>query len=164
MATNPCRCGFHGSSLQQCRCSPLQVESYTEKLSGPLLDRIAIHVSVRPVDVDAWSSMTPSPMTSAGMRELVGVARAMQAERFVGSSGVDCNARIPEGMFSSLCAMAPAAEALFVRAQRALLFSARARGHVVRVARTIADIDGSAAIMEKHVAEAMGYRASVARG
>lgn len=158
MATNPCPCGYHGSKLKQCRCSPLQRDSYVAKISGPLLDRIAIHVSVRPVDIDAWSSPSTSSMTSAAMREMVVRARDIQERRFAESNGVDCNARIPEGMFATLCAMEPPAELLFTRTQKSLLVSARARGHIVRVARTIADLKGSGKISDRHVAEAVGYR------
>lgn len=158
MATNPCLCGFHGSTIRQCRCSPLQIENYLGKISGPLLDRIAIHVAVRPVDIDAWKSPSGSTMTSAAMREMVVRAREIQARRFTDTNGVDCNARITEGMFASLCAMEPSAEALFVRAQKSLLVSARARGHLVRVARTIADLERSERIAERHVAEVVGYR------
>lgn len=157
-AQNPCLCGYNGSSIKQCRCSPIQIENYLGKISGPLLDRIAIHVSVRPVDIDAWKSPSTSSMTSAAMRELVVRAREMQERRFADTNGVDCNARITEGMFASHCAMEPAAETLFVRAQKSLLVSARARGHIVRVARTIADLDDSERIAERHIAEAVGYR------
>jgi magnesium chelatase family protein len=89
---------------------------------------------------------------------VVAWVREIQVRRFASANGVDCNARIPEGMFAILCAMEPAAEKLFVRAQKALMVSARARGHIVRVARTIADLDGSGRIAERHVAEAVGYR------
>jgi magnesium chelatase family protein len=124
-----------------------------------LLDRIAIHVSVRPVDVEVWSGADGSTRyTSATMREMVARAREIQARRFAATNGVDCNARITEGMFASLCAMESTAETLFLRAQKSLLVSARARGHIVRVARTIADLDGSERILERHVAEAVGYR------
>jgi magnesium chelatase family protein len=99
-----------------------------------------------------------SSMTSAAMREMVARAREIQARRFAATNGVDCNARITEGMFASLCAMESTAETLFLRAQKSLLVSARARGHIVRVARTIADLDGSERILERHVAEAVGYR------
>jgi magnesium chelatase family protein len=158
-ALNPCPCGYHGSTIKQCRCSPLQREGYIGKISGPLLDRIAIHVSVRPVDVEAWSGADGSTrLTSAAMREMVVRAREIQTTRFAQTNGVDCNARIPEGLFAAHCAMEPAAEALFVRAQKSLLVSARARGHIVRVARTIADLEGSAKVAERHVAEAVGYR------
>jgi len=131
------------------------------KISGPLLDRIAIHVSVRPVDVEAWSGADGSTrLTSAVMREMIVQAREIQARRFAGTNGVDCNARLPEGMFATHCAMDARAEALFVRAQRSLLVSARARGHIVRVARTIADLEGSERIAERHIAEAVGYRSA----
>jgi magnesium chelatase family protein len=84
--------------------------------------------------------------------------REIQMRRFAETNGVDCNARIPEGMFATLCVMEPSAEALFVRAQKSLLVSARARGHIVRVARTIADLDECEKIGVRHVAEAIGYR------
>jgi magnesium chelatase family protein len=92
------------------------------------------------------------------MREMVARAREIQSRRFAETNGVDCNARITEGTFASHCAMEPWAEALFVRAQKSLLVSARARGHIVRVARTIADLEGCERIAERHVAEAVGYR------
>jgi magnesium chelatase family protein len=97
------------------------------------------------------------------MRAVVVAARAIQAKRFAETNGVDCNARIPEGMFATHCAMEPAAEALFLRAQKSLLVSARARGHIVRVARTIADLEGSDRIAERHIAEAVGYRGRASR-
>ncbi len=137
----------------------MQIENYVGKISGPLLDRIAIHVAVRPVDVEAWSGTDGAArMTSAAMREMVVRARQIQARRFADTNGVDCNARITDGTFASRCAMEPSAEALFVRAQKSLLVSARARGHIVRVARTIADLDSSERIAERHVLEAVGYR------
>lgn len=141
----------------QCRCSPLQIEKYLAKISGPLLDRIAIHVAVQPVDLEMWSSSSPR-MTSVEMRDAVVRAREIQARRFVGLDDIDCNARLPEGTFSRFCAMELAAEALFVRAQKSLLVSARARGHIVRVARTIADLEGYDRIREGHIAEAVSYR------
>ncbi|HEX6943217.1 MAG TPA: ATP-binding protein, partial [Gemmatimonadaceae bacterium] len=153
-----CLCGYHGSSIKQCRCSPLQVENYVGKISGPLLDRIAIHVNVRPVDIDAWKAPSTSSLTSAAMREMVVAARAVQEQRFAETERVDCNARIPEGMFATRCAMEPGAESFFLSAQKSLLVSARARGHIVRVARTIADLEGSDRITERHVLEAVGYR------
>jgi len=110
------------------------------------------------VDIDAWKAPLASSMTSAAMREMVVRAREMQTRRFAATDGVDSNAWIPEGMFATHCAMEPSAEALFVRAQKSLLVSARARGHIVRVARTIADLEGSERIAEQHIAEAVGYR------
>ena len=137
-------------------------ENYFGKISGPLLDRIAIHVTVRPVDVEAWSVQDAGTrMTSAAMRDAAASARELQSHRFAGVRGVDCNARIPEGLFATYCAMDASAEALFVRAQKSLLVSARARGHIVRVARTIADLEGSDRIAERHIAEAVGYRGRI---
>ncbi len=156
-AMNPCHCGYHGSKIKQCKCSPLQREAYVGKISGPLMDRIAIHVAVQPVDVEMWKSSVKG-MTSETMRDMVMRAREIQAERFNDVDGVDCNARLPDGLFATFCAMEPHAEALFVQAQKSLLVSARARGHIVRVARTIADLEGKEKITERHIGEAVGYR------
>lgn len=145
--------------MKQCKCSPLQREAYVGKISGPLLDRIAIYVAVQPVDVEMWQSRSRG-MTSAAMREMVTRAREIETRRYAGLEGVDCNARLPDGLFPAHCRMEPTAEALFVSAQKSLQVSARARGHIVRVARTIADLEGSERIAEHHVAEAVGYRAS----
>jgi magnesium chelatase family protein len=92
------------------------------------------------------------------MRDMVQRAREIQARRFVGMNGIDCNARLPEATFSKHCKMAPAAETLFLRAQKSLLVSARARGHIVRVARTVADLEGSEGLDTRHVGEALQYR------
>ena len=87
-----------------------------------------------------------------------GVGADGQERRFAGMSGVDCNARITETMFASVCPMEPGAEAMFLRAQKSLLVSARGRAHIVRVARTIADLDGSERVAERHLAKALRYR------
>ena len=135
----------------------MQIEKYLAKISGPLLDRIAIHVNVQPVDVEVWGSSSRR-MTSVEMRNMVQRARETQARRFTGMNDIDCNARLPEAMFSKHCAMDAAAKSLFLRAQKSLLVSARARGHIIRVARSIADIDGCERIDVRHVSEAVGYR------
>ena len=92
------------------------------------------------------------------MRDKVARARDVQAERYKRLDGIDCNSRLSDGLFSKFCTMDASAEALFVKAQKSLLVSARARGHIVRVARTIADLDGSEKIKERHIGEALGYR------
>jgi magnesium chelatase family protein len=102
-------------------------------------------------------------MTSVAMRDAAASAQELQSHRFAGVPGVDCNARIPEGLFATYCAMETSAEALFVRAQKSLLVSARARGHIVRVARTLADLERSERIAERHIAEAVGYRGTDSR-
>lgn len=148
---------MHGSKVRQCRYSPLQIEKYLAKISGPLMDRIAIHVSVHPVDLEMWNSPSPR-MTSVEMRHKVARAREVQALRYKDLDGIDCNARLPDGLFSTFCRMESSAGALFVKAQKSLLVSARARGHIVRVARTIADLDGRDLIHERHIGEAVGCR------
>ncbi|HKW13280.1 MAG TPA: hypothetical protein VJS69_02230 [Candidatus Krumholzibacteria bacterium] len=97
-------------------------------------------------------------MSTAEMRAKLERAREAQARRFTAGDRMDCNARIPERRFRELCAMEAPAEALFLAALRSLKVSARARGHIVRLARTIADLEGSDRIAERHVAEAVGYR------
>lgn len=92
------------------------------------------------------------------MRDMVARACEIQARRFAGMDGVDCNARLPEAIFSQHCRMEPAAETVFMSAQKASLVSARARAHIIRVARTIADLAGSATLSDRHVAEALQYR------
>jgi magnesium chelatase family protein len=147
--------------VKQCRCSPLQREAYVGKISGPLVDRIAIHGTGQPGDVSSWSDAGRGDRTtSEAMRQRGMQAREMQAARFADIDGADCNARLPEGLFKKLCTMQPAAEALFIRAQKSLLVSARARGHIIRVARTIADLEGKEKITERHLGEAVGYRGS----
>jgi len=160
-AMNPCLCGYHGSDIKQCRCSPLQIENYVGKISGPLLDRIAIHLPVRPVDVEAWSAVNRGDrLTSAAMLARVTNARAIQHKRFARTEGIDNNARIPEKMFARLCPMDRGAETAFVAAQKQHMVSARGRAHIVRVARSIADIEGSERIAALHMGEALGYRGS----
>jgi len=122
-----------------------------------LLDRIAIHIHVQPVDVEMWTS-SAHRLTSVEMHDGVQRAREIQARCFTGMNGIDCNARLPEAMFSQHCRMDAAAETMFVTAQKKSLVSARGRGHLVRVARTIADIDGADCISGPHVLEAVGYR------
>jgi magnesium chelatase family protein len=160
MAMNPCHCGYHGSRLKQCKCSPLQIESYVGKISGPLMDRIAIHVAVQPVDVEMWKSSAKG-MNSATMRDMVTRARELQVKRYAHVDRVDCNARLPDGRFAEFCTMDPKADALFIQAQKSLQVSARSRGHIVRVARTIADLNGCDTIHERHIMEAVGYRESM---
>ena len=156
-ATNLCNCGMHGSKIKQCKCSPQQIEKYLARISGPLLDRIAIHIQVQPVDVEMWNSSSRR-MTSVELRDMVQRAREAQTRRFAGINGIDCHARLPEAMFSQHCRMAPAAEALFSGAQKASLVSARTRAHIIRIARTIADLSGSEALGDRHVGEALQYR------
>jgi len=156
-AMNPCPCGYHGSKQRQCRCSPLQIEKYLAKISGPLLDRISIHVTVRPVEAEALRG-GPRGETSAEFKQRATRARDAQRRRFHDNGAGTCNAVVPESALRTLCAMDGDAEELLFDAQRRLLISARGRAHVIRVARTIADLADSETIAVDHIAEAIQYR------
>ena len=167
-AMNPCPCGYLGSSEYQCRCGPLQIERYLSKISGPLLDRISIYVGVRPVDVECLRGDAEGA-SSASMRAEVTRAREIQRRRLeeeASSSRVGplagtawtVNAGIPEARFRVYCPMETEAEELLYAAQKRLRVSARGRSHIVRVARTIADLEGVEVIASHHVAEAVQYR------
>jgi magnesium chelatase family protein len=168
-AMNPCPCGYRGSSDHQCRCSPQQIEKYLGKISGPLLDRISIHITVRPVDIDALRSERAGE-SSASLRERATRTREIQRRRFdadgivtddtldAGGHVDACNALIPESRFRAHCRMEADAEELLFGAQKRLHISARGRAHVIRVARTIADLDENERITVHHVAEAIQYR------
>jgi len=158
-AMNPCPCGYHGSPERQCRCSPLQIEKYRARISGPLLDRISIHITVRPVDIDSLSDESAGD-SSEELRKRTIRAREIQRARLTSGSS---NARLPEGAFSALCPMTPDADSLLRRAQGQLVISARGRAHIIRVARTIADLEEEETITSHHVAEAVQYRAREAR-
>ena len=154
---NPCPCGYLGSADYQCKCSPIQVERYLAKISGPLLDRISIHTAVRPVDVDALRDHRGGE-PSVSMRELAIRARDIQNRRFPPGSADVCNAVIPESAFRQFCTMEDDAEELLYSAQKRLRISARGRAHVIRVARTIADLEAADRITVHHIAEAIQYR------
>jgi magnesium chelatase family protein len=149
---NPCPCGHRGGNQQECLCTPFQVQRYLGKVSGPLQDRISIHVFVRPVETAAFAEPTGSE-TSGEMRAQVMTARARQLDR-----GGALNARLTERAVRTHCRLGSEPAALLVTAQKRLRISARGRGHILRVARTIADLDGHDAITADHLAEAVQYR------
>jgi magnesium chelatase family protein len=156
-AMNPCPCGYLGSRDYQCRCSPLQIERYLAKISGPLLDRISIQISVRPVEVEALRQRSGGE-TSGELRKKTIRAREIQSRRFPRDAVVANNACLPESALRSTCNLEPASEDLLYKAQKQLRISARGSGHVIRVARTIADLEGEDNIAPHHVAEAIQYR------
>lgn len=134
----------------------MQIDKYRARISGPLLDRISIHVNVTPVDIESFNDESRSDSSEA-LRHRVARARDIQEQRFTGGTYAS-NARIPEGSFATVCAMTPDASALLIRAHKSLRMSARGRAHIIRVARTIADLDGNDTIDSSHVAEAVQYR------
>jgi magnesium chelatase family protein len=156
-AMNPCPCGYLGSSEQQCRCSPIQIQKYLAKISGPLLDRISIHIFLRPVETSEFHAQ-PEFTESPKIRQAVAAARIIQRRRVMDVRDEYLNSRLPESIFKTICIMGDDAGELLYKAQRQLRFSARGRAHIMRMARTIADLDESEMIRAHHVAEAVQYR------
>lgn len=155
-AMNPCPCGYFGHPTKPCICSPAAVERYLNKISGPLLDRLDLHVEVPPVEFDVLSSGQRSE-ESARIRERVNQARELQNRRFSGTS-ITCNARITPDILHDACQLSPAAQSLLKTAFDRLGLSARAFDRVLKVSRTIADLDNSQTIEPHHAAEAVQYR------
>ncbi len=158
LAMNPCPCGYHGDPVHTCSCSPTAISKYQARLSGPLLDRIDIHIYVPQVDYDKLMG-TERGETSAVVRERVEQARARQRERYTALTGVYANSDIGVNDIEEYCAMTPAAKALFETTIRRLNFSARSYHRMLKLARTIADLGNSMLIDVPHAAEAIQYRA-----
>lgn len=155
-AMNPCRCGWRGHPSGKCTCSPREVERYVEKISGPLLDRIDLHVNVPSVEYDAIRRRQRAE-SSAAVKARVDAARAIQARRFAGTN-VACNAAMPPDMIGRLCRLDAAGDALMKSAFDRMGLTARSHDRILRVARTIADLDGAEDIDPSHLAEAIQYR------
>ncbi len=155
-AMNPCPCGFYGHPTKQCTCAAGAAQRYLSRVSGPLLDRIDIHIEVPPVDFEKLADAEKGE-PSAAMRQRVEAARKLQQARLAGT-GVTCNAHMPAGLTKECCRPTDAAMRLLEGAFEKLGLSARAYDKILRVARTIADLDGSETIETPHVAEAVQYR------
>ncbi len=156
-AMNPCPCGYYGDRRRDCLCTPQQIRRYRSRLSGPLLDRIDLHVEVPPVPVSELHEGRPSAETSSSMRARVGAARARQRERYK-HAGIYTNAQLKPRQLKKYCALDAAGRTLLEHVMSRLGLSARAHGRILRVARTIADLAGSEPILSQHVAEAVQYR------
>ena len=154
---NPCACGFYNHPEKECTCPPGAVQKYLNKVSGPLLDRIDLHVEVTPVAFSELSNQTNSE-TSAIIRERVIQARAMQAKRYDGQAGIYANAQMSSKLLRTVCVIGQAGEQLLKKAMERLNLSARAYDRILKVSRTIADLAGSADIKPEHLAEAIHYR------
>ncbi len=155
-AMNPCPCGFYGHPTKECTCSKGMAQKYLSRVSGPLLDRIDIHIEVPAVDFDKLSSKEKSE-SSAEIRKRVETARKIQQKRLQGT-GASNNAHLPAGLTKELCVTTQAAENLLKNAFDKLGLSARAYDKILRVSRTIADLDDSEKIEVPHIAEAIQYR------
>lgn len=155
-AMNPCPCGYFGHPRRKCICPPKKVSSYLSKISGPLLDRFDLHIEVAPVEFEDLASKAHEE-SSAEIRRRVIAARKIQEERFRGTS-ITCNALITPDKLQELCPMDDGAEEMMKSVFDALGLSARAYDRILKVARTIADINGCEVISRRHVAEAAQYR------
>ena len=154
---NPCPCGYYGDPTHQCVCTPGQIQRYMNKISGPLLDRIDIHCEVTVVPFKDLSKMQPGEPSSV-IRERVIKARQIQEARYKDYPGVHCNAQMSERMIAQFAQPDTASLDMLRMAMERLKLSARAYSRILKVARTIADLDGSAPIQLQHIAEAIGYR------
>ncbi len=155
-AMNPCPCGNYGSRINECRCSPIQISRYRNKISGPLLDRLDLHVEMSEVEYSDISSKA-SGEASIVVRERVERARQKQRARYL-NSGILFNAQLNGAQIERYCVMEAKAESILHKAFQAYKLSARAYSRILKVSRTIADLDDSDTILAKHVAEAVQYR------
>jgi magnesium chelatase family protein len=156
-AMNPCPCGYHNHPDKDCVCGPTNVQRYLNKISGPLLDRIDLHVEVTPVGFQELAYDQPSEC-SADIRERVIVARLKQADRFKEKKGIHANAQMENRDIQSFCQVSDASKTLMKTAMDRLGLSARAYDRILKVARTIADLDGSENIDIIHLSEAIQFR------
>ncbi len=157
-AMNPCRCGWYGHPSGRCTCSESQVEQYMRRISGPLLDRIDMHIEVPSVEYEAMRRRE-KPESSEAVRQRVNAAREIQKRRFAGTE-VSCNAYMTPSMVGRYCALDEAGDRLMKGAFDRLGLTGRSHDRILRMARTIADLEGAEDISAAHLAEAIQYRSS----
>jgi len=157
-AMNPCPCGFWNDPTRECRCSPIQIQRYVGRISGPLLDRIDIHIDVPAVKFhELRGESPPETDSSAVIRERVIRARERQQQRFSGEK-IFSNAAMTPRLIRSHCRIDSQSEKMLENAMRRLGLSARAYDRILKVSRTIADLEGAETITSNHISEAVGYR------
>ncbi|MBR5455658.1 MAG: YifB family Mg chelatase-like AAA ATPase [Bacteroidaceae bacterium] len=154
---NPCPCGYYNHPTKDCTCSPGQVQRYLNKISGPLLDRIDLQIEIVPVPFEKISGTAPGE-PSAAIRERVIAARRIQEERFRNEKGIHCNAQMTPKLIAKYAVLDETSLAMLKTAMTRFDLSARAYDRILKVARTIADLDHSENIQFQHIAEAIGYR------
>ena len=154
---NPCPCGYYGDPTHNCVCTPGQIQRYMNKISGPLLDRIDIQCEIQPVAFKDLAYLKPGEPSST-IRQRVIAARKIQEERYKDYNGIHCNAQMTERMLHEFAQPDEKSLDMLRMAMEKLKLSARAYGRILKVARTIADLDGSPSVKLNHIAEAVGYR------
>lgn len=154
---NPCPCGYYGDPTHHCTCTPGRIQQYMSKISGPLLDRIDIQCEIQPLPFSDISKAQPGEPSEA-IRERVIRARQMQEERFRGYRGIYCNAQMSERMIQQYAVPSERGLSMLRMAMERLSLSARAYNRILKVSRTIADLDASDNVQSHHIAEAIGYR------
>jgi magnesium chelatase family protein len=161
-STNPCPCGYYGDPTHHCVCTPGQIARYFSKFSGPLMDRIDLQVQCAALSYKDISNTVPGE-SSASIRERVIKARQIQELRYKDYSGIYCNAQMTEKMIHEFAEPDEAGLSMLRMAMERLSLSARAYSRILKVARTIADLEGSERVQSQHIAEAISYR-SLDRG
>jgi len=162
-AMNPCPCGYYGDSLKPCSCAPAAVTKYQKRISGPMLDRIDIHIEVPRVDYEKLSGDRLGE-SSETIRKRVQAAREIQSRRFSESSNIVCNADMRIGEIRRFCKLQDEGQSLMRAAMSQLNLSARAYHRILKLARTIADLAGSEDLQSQHLAEALQYRPKLTMG
>jgi magnesium chelatase family protein len=158
-AMNPCPCGYYGDTVKQCSCSQTQIQKYLQRISGPLLDRIDIHIEVPRLRQEEMVHSGGSGEPSESIRERVVEARKRQSHRFAESQGLHCNAHMQSRQIKQFCAVKDDVKDLLRAAITQLGLSARAYDRILKLSRTVADLEGVPDIQIAHVAEAIQYRA-----
>lgn len=156
-AMNPCPCGYYNHPLKHCVCTPGQITKYMNRISGPLMDRFDLQIEVVPLTFEQLHQSAPGE-SSASIRERVIAARKIQEERYKNHKGIHCNAQMTPALMREFATPSPADAELLRQAMNRFQLSARAYDRILRVARTIADLEGSPNIQGNHIAEAVGYR------
>lgn len=157
-AMNPCKCGWYGHPSDRCQCSPQEVGKYLGKLSGPLLDRIDLYVEVPPLEYEELAQRSGGE-SSGEIKGRVDAARALQAKRF-GDTGIECNAHMGQAALQAYCGLSEPCQTILKGAYERMGLTARSYDRILRVARTIADLDAEKQIGPAHLSEAIQYRAS----